>query len=31
VLAFTGGVFFSKQVVGLTSAVVEYFQNLILA
>jgi hypothetical protein len=30
-LAFTGGVFFSKQVVGLTSAVVEYFQNLILA
>jgi hypothetical protein len=31
VLAFTGGVFFSEQVVGLTSAVVEYFQNLILA
>jgi hypothetical protein len=30
-LAFAGGALFSEQVVGLTSAVVEYFHHLILA
>jgi len=30
VVAFVGGAFFNKQVIGLANAVFEYFQRLIL-